>query len=80
MSKSRCIREEVVVFGKKWLQSEKICCIPARWLYSDKVVVFGPKWFYWAKVVVIGQKWLSSGKSGFSRESGSIRAKLLYPG
>ena len=31
--KSRCIREEVVVFGK-------FGCIPAKWLCLGKVVVF----------------------------------------
>ena len=36
-----CIRAKVVVFGQKWL-------------YSDKVVVFGQGGCIWAKVDVFG--------------------------
>ena len=49
-------------------------------MYSGKVVVFGQKWFYSLKVVVIGQNLLYLGKSGYIRESGCIRAKVVVFG
>ena len=34
----------IVVFGQKWLYSEKSCCIRAKWFYSVKVAVFWQNW------------------------------------
>ena len=57
----------MVVFGQKWLYSNKsgcirakvvvvvrIGCIRTKWLHSDKVVVFGQKLLYLAKMVKFG--------------------------
>ena len=43
--KSGCIWAKVVVFGRKWL-------------YSDKVVVFGQSGNIRVNLAVFGQKWL----------------------
>ena len=59
------IRANVVVFGKKWLYSDKGDCILAKWLYSAKSLYSG-------KVVVVLKKWLYSGKND------CIRGKMLY--
>ena len=67
---SGCIRSEVVVLGKKWLYSGKICCIRAK-------VVYRKKWLYSRKSCSIGQKWFYSGRSGCIGQSGCIRANLV---
>ena len=74
-----CICGKLVVFGAKWLYSDKSGCIllkvvvfGQKWLYSGKVVVFRQKVLYSGKVVVYGQKRLYSGKCG------CIREKWLY--
>ena len=67
LGQSGCIRAKVVVFGQKWLYSDKVVvfgqsgCIRARWLFLRKSCCFR------AKVVVIGQKWLYAGKHGCIR-------------
>ena len=55
---------KVVVFGQKWLYSDRSSCIRSWWLYfckcgciRAKEVVFGPKWLYSGKIVVIGQSY-----------------------
>ena len=56
----------VVVFGQKWLYSNKIGCIPAKvellgqngFIRAKKV---GKKGSISAKVIVLEQKWLYSG-------------------
>ena len=50
--KSDCIREKVVVFGKRGLYSGKSNCIREKWLYSAKVAVFGKSGCTRLKVVV----------------------------
>ena len=57
-----CNRAKEVVFGQKWLFSNKVVVIGHKWLCSSKVVVFGSNWLYSGKVVVSRQKWLCSGK------------------
>ena len=58
----------MVVFGQKWLFSDKVGCIQA------KVVVFGQSSSIRAKVFVFGQKWLYLGKGG------CIQAKMAVLG
>ena len=58
----------MVLFGQKWLYSEKSGCIRA------KLVVFVQSGCIWAKVVVFGQKWL------YWKKSGCSRAKLVIFG
>ena len=52
----------MVVFGHKWLYSDKNGCIPLKWLYlgksnciREKVVVFGQNWLYSGKLVYSGK-------------------------
>ena len=59
------IRANIVVFGKKWLYSDKSDCIREKLLYSAKSLYSG-------KVVVVCKNCLYSGKSDY------IRAKWLY--
>ena len=51
LGQSGCIREKVVLFVQKWLNSVKRGSIRA------KVVVLGQKWLCLPKVFVFGQKW-----------------------
>ena len=60
LRQSGCIRTIVVVFGQKWLYSDKDGFIPAKRFYSGKsgcdrakVVVFWQKCLYSGKVVVL---------------------------
>ena len=65
---------KVVVFGQKWLNSEKSGCIRANLLYLGKIGFIRAKslywqsgciweyWFFWAKLFVFGQWCLYSGK------------------
>ena len=66
-----CIRANVVVFGPKWLCSDKSGCYRAKVVLlgqSDvfgqggcirgKVVVFGQKCLYSDKGILFGQMWL----------------------
>ena len=74
----------MVVFGQKWLYSDKSSFIPESgcirgkvvvfdqmWMYSDNLVILGKSCFYKGNVVVFGQKWLKSGNCG------CIRAKVV---
>ena len=62
-----CIRAKVVVFGQKWLFSDKSGCFRAT------VVLFGQKGCFWAKVVVFGQ-------NDLLRLYGCIGAKVVVFG
>ena len=39
-------RAQAVVFGQKWLYSNKVVGIGEIWLYSVKDVVIGQKWLF----------------------------------
>ena len=60
--RSGCIRAKVVVFGQKWLYSDKSGCIRAKvfvfgrkWLSLGNSGCIWTKWFYSGKIVVFGQ-------------------------
>ena len=55
---SGCFRAKVVVFGQRWLYSNKSGCIQKSGCVRVKVVVFGEEWLHSGKVVVFGKKWL----------------------
>ena len=64
----------MVLFGKKWLYSDKSGCIWKGCCIRAKVAVVGQEWLFSGKRVFFGQKWFYSGKSG------SIRAKVVVFG
>ena len=66
-----CFCVKVVVFGQKWLYSEKSGCNRANVVVYGKIASIPAKWLYLGKVVEFSQKWLHSGKSG------CIRAKVV---
>ena len=84
----------MVLFGQKWLYSDKSGCICKGCCIRAKVAVVGQEWlfsgkrvFLRAKVVLLGQKRFYSGKSGYIRtkevviqQSGCIRAKVVLFG
>ena len=47
---SGCYQAKMVVFGQKWLYSDKV-------VVSGKMVVFGQKWLFLAKSGCIREKW-----------------------
>ena len=74
---------KVVVFGIKWLFSDKSGCIWARKLRSGTLVVLGQKWTYSGKSVVFELKclysanWLYFCKVVVFGQSGCIWAKVV---
>ena len=74
----------MVLFGQKWLYSEKSGCIRAKQVvfvqsgcYWEKVVVFGQKWLYWKKSGSIRAKLVVFGQSGLLRINDCFRAKVV---
>ena len=84
----------MVLFGQKWLYSDKSGCIWKGCCTRAKVAVVGQDWlfsgkkvFFRAKVDLLRQKRFYSGKSGcirakraFIQQSGCIRAKVVLFG
>ena len=75
LGRNGCIRDKVVVFRKKWLDSVKVVvfgqklfnsgksgCNRVKQVVFAKVVVFGQRKFFSGKVVVFEQRWLYSSK------------------
>ena len=77
--RSGCIREKVVVFGKRWLCSGEVVVIGQNWLYSDKTGFIRAKWFYSGKLVVFGQSSIRFYTVLYGQRR-CIREKWLYSG
>ena len=81
----------MVVFGQRWLSSDKGISIRSKWLYSGKICCITEydyiraKWLYFCKVCCIRPKMVVFVQNGFILakvvvfgQSGCIRTKWLY--